>query len=215
MKAVIVAHGDAVPADRAIAASADLLIAADGGALQCSRWSLTPQLIVGDLDSLGADAAERLARSGVEVRAFPATKDETDTELAVRCALEAGAGEIVLLAALGGARLDHELANVLLLADGGVRDVSVRVVRGDTVVRALHGAGRIALEGEPGDIVTLLPLGDATGVVTAGLRYALAGDTLRAGAARGLSNVIAERGASVAIATGVLLVIEITRGGSS
>lgn len=215
MKAVIVAHGDAAPGDRAIAAAADLLIAADGGALQCSRWSLTPRLIVGDLDSLGATAADELARTGVEVRAYPPAKDETDTELAVRCALEAGADEIVLLAALGGARLDHELANVLLLADERLRDASVRVVRGGTVVRAVHGPGRLALEGAPGDTVTLLPVGDAGGVVTGGLRYALSGEALRAGAARGLSNVIEERGASVALADGLLLVIEIARGGES
>lgn len=215
MKAVIVAHGDAAPSDRAIAAAADLLIAADGGALQCSRWSLTPQLIVGDLDSLGAKAAEQLARTGIEVRAYPPAKDESDTELALRCALDAGADEIVLLAALGGARLDHELANVLLLADERARDASVRVVRGGTTVRAARGPGRVALEGAPGDTVTLLPLGDASSVVTERLRYSLRGETLRAGAPRGLSNVIEERGASVALAEGVLLVIEIARGGMS
>lgn len=215
MKAVIVAHGDAAPSDRAIAAAADLLIAADGGALRCSRWSLVPRLIVGDLDSLGAKAAEQLARSGIEVRAYPPAKDESDTELAVRCALDAGADEIVLLAALGGARLDHELANILLLSEPRLKATPVRVVRGDTVVRAVHGPGTIALEGSTGDTVTLLPLGDVDDVVTEGLSYPLAGETLRAGAARGLSNVIARSPASVAIGHGVLLVVEISRGGVS
>ena len=116
MRAVIVADGDAVPGDRAIAADADLLIAADGGALLCSRWGLRPQLVVGDLDSLGADRADELARDGARVVAHPADKDESDTEIAVRAALDAGADDIVVLAALGGDRLDHELANVLLVA---------------------------------------------------------------------------------------------------
>ena len=213
MKAAIVAHGDAVPADRAIAAGADLLIAADGGALQCSRWGLQPRLVVGDLDSLGGAGAEALARTGVEVRAYPPAKDESDTELAVRCAVEAGADEIVLLAALGGPRLDHELANILLLADERLRDLGVRVVRGGTTVRALHGPGRLALEGLPGDTVTLLPVGEAGRVVTHRLRYALTGETLHRGVARGLSNVIADDGASVSLGRGVLLVIEISRAG--
>ena len=214
MKAVVVAHGDALPSDRAHAAGADLLIAADGGALLCRHWDLLPQLVVGDLDSLGEARAEELGRAGARVIAYPADKDESDTELAVQAALDAGADEIVLVAALGGERLDHELANVLLVADprlGG----RIRAVRGETTVRAIHAGGPRTLGGGPGDIVTLLPIGDAAGVVTDGLRYPLRGDTLRAGAARGLSNVVERAGATVALAQGVLIVFEISRGGVS
>lgn len=214
MKAAIVAHGDALPSDRALAAAADLLIAADGGALLCSRWDLLPQLIVGDLDSLGVARAEELGRAGARIVAYPADKDESDTELAAHLALEAGADEIVLVAALGGDRLDHELANILLLVDpryGG----HIRAVRGDTVIRALHAGGPHRLAGARGDIVTLLPVGDASGVVTDGLLFPLRGETLRGGAARGLSNVIDRPGATIALTGGILIVIEISRGGVS
>jgi thiamine pyrophosphokinase len=214
VKAVIVAHGDALPPDRAHAAGADLLVAADGGALLCSRWDLMPALVVGDLDSLGAERAEELARAGVRVIGYPADKDESDTELAVRAALEAGADEIVLVAALGGPRLDHELANILLVADPLLAG-RIRAVRGDTTVGAIHTGGSHRIAGGPGDTVTLLPVGDASGVVTDGLRYPLRGEALRAGAARGLSNVVERAGASVALAEGVLIVIEIGRGGMS
>lgn len=212
MRAVIVAHGDAVAADRAVAAAADLLVAADGGALQCARWGLIPGIVVGDLDSLDPDRAEQLSRQGVLVSVSPPDKDESDTELAVSAAFERGADDLVLLAALGGDRPDHELANILLLAD--VRHAGrVRAVRGGTVLRALHGGGRLALSGAPGDIVTLLPLGDAAGVTTQGLRYPLRGEPLRGGAARGLSNVVERAGASVALDAGVLIIIEIAHGG--
>lgn len=210
MRAVIVTNGDAAPADREIAAAAELLIAADGGALLCSDWGLLPQLIVGDLDSLGADRADALARRGARVIAYPVDKDETDTELAVRCALERGAAEIVLLAALGG-RVDHALANLLLLAAPELHG-RLRVVRGDTTVRALHGGTRLVLTGALGDTVTLLPLGETTGVTSEGLRYPLRDEPLRAGVARGLSNVIERAGASVTLGTGVLIVIEIAGG---
>jgi len=210
VRAVIVAHGDAVPADRSVAASADLLIAADGGALLCSRWGLLPRLVVGDLDSLGPDRARELERQGARVLAFPAAKDESDTEIAVRTALDAGADEIVLVAALGGERLDHELANILLLSDPRLSG-RASAVRGVMTARAVHAGERLTLGGAPGDLVTLLPLGDAADVVTDGLRYPLRGERLRAGAARGLSNVIDRRGASVSLATGVLIVIEIAR----
>lgn len=214
MKAVIVADGDAVPVDRAIAADADLLIAADGGALLCSRWGLLPQLVVGDLDSLDADHADQLARVGARVVAHPADKDESDTEIAVRAALDAGADDIVVLAALGGDRLDHELANVLLVAAPELRG-RLRLVRGSTTVRALYGAMRLELSGSPGDLVTLLPLGDATGITTEGLRYPLQQGSLRAGAARGLSNVVVRAGGSVTLDAGALIVIEIAAGRQS
>jgi thiamine pyrophosphokinase len=214
MRAVVVAHGDAVDADRSVARGADLLVAADGGALLCSDWGLVPRLVVGDLDSLGAERAAELERAGARVVAYPAAKDESDTEIAVRCALDSGADEIVLVAALGGARLDHELANVLLLTDPRLRG-RARAVRGHTTVRALHGPGALALEGRAGDTVTLLPVGDTGGVVTDGLRYPLRGEPLRAGASRGVSNLVDRAGASVALATGVLIVIEIADGGVS
>ena len=208
MKAVIVAHGDAAPADRLIAAAADLLIAADGGALLCSGWGLLPHLVVGDLDSLGAGRAEDLGRQGARVVRYPADKDESDTELAVRLALEQGADEIVLLAATGGERLDHAVANLLLVASPELRG-RLSVVRGNTTVRALHGGSRLVLSGSAGDLVTLLPLGDAQRVVTEGLTYPLHDSPLAAGAARGLSNVIERTPASVALGGGVVLVFEI------
>lgn len=212
MRAAVVAHGEALPSDRAHAAGADLLIAADGGALLCSRWDLLPDLVVGDLDSLGAERAEELGRSGVKVVAYPPDKDESDTELAVRAALDAGADEIVLVAALGGPRVDHELANVLLVADPRLAG-RVRAVRGGTAVSAVHSGGTERLSGTAGDLVTLLPVGDATGVTTDGLRYPLRGEPLRAGAARGLSNVIERDGATVSVGQGALIVIEIAGGG--
>ena len=208
MKAVIVAHGDAAPADRTIAAAADLLIAADGGAVLCSGWGLLPHLVVGDLDSLGAARAEDLARQGARVVRYPADKDESDTELAIRLALEQGADEIVLLAAAGGDRLDHAVANLLLVARpqlGG----RLSAVRGSTTVRAVHPGTRLVLAGSAGDLVTLLPIGDARGILTEGLRYPLHDDPLAAGTARGLSNVIERTPASVTLGGGALLVFEI------
>ncbi len=77
----------------------------------------------------------------------------------MEAALAAGATEVVLLGAIGGARLDHELANLLLLADPALAGRDIRAVRGGTLVRALHGGERLVLRGAVGDLVTLLPVG--------------------------------------------------------
>lgn len=211
----MIAHGDVAPADRELAASAQLLIAADGGALALETWGLLPHLVVGDLDSLGDERAALLAARGATVKRFPVAKDQSDLELALRDALESGADDVVLLGIFGGARLDHALVNATLLADPAYRGRGVRAVFGDTQVRALHASDEIHLRGPVGSIVTIISLrGDATDVRSRGLRYRLNGDTLLFGKSLGLSNVVESLPASVSLGNGVALVIEIEGGGS-
>lgn len=210
MKAVVVAHGDVAPSDREQIAGAQLVIAADGGALALERWGVLPHLVVGDFDSLGMERANALGRKGARVIAHPVAKNESDLELAVRCAIDEKADEIVLLGVFAGERLDHALANALLLADPLYRDRDVHAVFGTTLVRAVHGGHERIIDAPVGSDVTLLPVaGEATGIRTSGLRYPLRGETLQFGRSRGLSNVVALRPASVSLEHGVLLVIEI------
>jgi len=216
MKAVVIAHGDVDPRDRAHLQGADLIVAADGGTLALERWDIVPHAIVGDLDSLGLVRAREYEARGVTIVPFSPEKDESDLELAIDYATEAKADELVLLGILGGARFDHELANTLLIAADEYRGRRMRAVRGDVTLRALHGGYQLELEGAAGDLVTLLAVrGDAEGVRTERLRYPLAGETLSFGVARGLSNLVVSAGASVACDRGVLLVIEIRAGGVS
>ncbi|MEZ5208287.1 MAG: hypothetical protein R2690_15250 [Acidimicrobiales bacterium] len=63
------------------------------------------------------------------------------------------------------------------------------------------------LLGEPGEVVSLLAVGGPARVRTSGLRYALHGEVLHPGSARGMSNVLIEPAASIALDDGVLLAI--------
>ncbi|HSM38836.1 MAG TPA: thiamine diphosphokinase [Candidatus Limnocylindrales bacterium] len=215
MKAVVVAGGDADPADVRELADAALLVAADGGAAWLQTAGRRPHLLVGDLDSIDVDLAERLAGEGTTVERHAIDKDASDLELALETAVRGGADRIVILGALAGARLDHELANLLCVADPRwLADVAdLRVVRRGVLVRAVHGGRNLELEAPPGAPVSLLPLGgDANGVTTVNLRYALHDEPLRFGRSRGLSNVVAAANASVSLERGVLLVIEYREG---
>ncbi len=206
MKAVVVAHGEVDGADVAHVRGADLVIAADGGSAHLEGWGIVPQIVVGDLDSLGPDARARLAQ---RVERYPAEKDKSDTELAVERAIAAGADEVVVLGALGGPRADHFIANTLLLALEHGRGARVRLVRGALSMRIVRSGERADLEGGEGELVTLLAIGgDAAGIRTEGLRYALRGETLRLGSSRGISNEIVARAAAVSVGSGTLLVIE-------
>lgn len=186
--------------------SADMCIAADKGAATALRYGCTPHIVVGDFDSLGRELLEDLKKQGNEIRQAAVEKDETDTELAVQAAIDEGATRITLAGALGGARIDHEMANILLLA--GFKDVPIRLVDGPSMCWIVRGPGNTAIDGKKGDLVSLLPLtGDASGIRTEGLYYPLKGETLTFGKPRGVSNVLTGTHAEVTVEGGMLLVI--------
>jgi thiamine pyrophosphokinase len=186
----------------------DLVIAADGGARHAAILGRPIDLWVGDGDSLGADELAALAASGVPIHRSPVDKDESDTELALVAAVERGARSITVLGALGGERVDHELANVWLLGHRDLAGLDVRLVDASVRIR-LAGPGRVDIGGRIGDLVSLLPYGgDAGALTTSGLRYPLRDETLSSGPSRGLSNVRTAGDASVVIGTGRILVVE-------
>jgi thiamine pyrophosphokinase len=204
---------DAQPPAGLAPAPGDHVIAADYGAAHARVWGWPLDLLVGDLDSLGAAEAALVAASGVPVITAPTGKDETDLELALAQALALGIHEIVICGALGG-RADHMLANVLLLARPELTGRRVTLADGRESIRLLRGDGsspaHLELSGAPGDLLSLLPLaGDADGVTTEGLQYPLHDETLFLGQARGISNVFSGSRAGITLRRGLLLVVHI------
>ena len=185
----------------------DRVIGADGGAAQALAWGLVPHLVIGDMDSLPSGAQVKLVARGCRFVEHPRAKDETDLELALGYAAQQGAEEIVILGALGG-RLDHTLANVLLLTLPHLVGVSVRIADGPEEALVVRSGETAVLRGSPGDLVSLLPLGgDVHGVATHGLAWALEGDTLRFGFSRGVSNEMTAHEARIGVEAGLLLVV--------
>jgi len=185
----------------------DWLIGADGGAAQALARGLVPHLVIGDMDSLPGEAQAALEAQGSQFVVHPRAKDETDLELALTYATQQGAQEIIVLGALGS-RLDHTLANVLLLALPRLDGVVVRIASDRQEAFLIRGGGEATLEGESGDLVSLLPLGgDARGVTASGLAWPLEGDTLRFGFSRGVSNEITAPMVRIEVQEGYLLVV--------
>jgi len=207
MRAVIFANGDFPDpaAHRHLIRSDDLVIAADGGAHHARAAGITPQVVVGDLDSLEPGLRAELVAAGARFIQHPAAKDETDLELALLYAVEQGAEEVVVLGALGG-RIDQTVANILLLAHPALTGVRVLVVEGDQTIFLIRDEATV--EGRPGDTVSLIPLGgDVQGITAEGLRWPLHEGTLRFGPARGVSNVLLGRQARVRVREGTLLCV--------
>jgi thiamine pyrophosphokinase len=194
----------------------DYVVAADGGSMLADRLGLTPHLVIGDLDSADHTLIARWEAAGIEMRRYKHTeKWETDTELAVMSALRWQPTRIFLLGATGG-RLDHEMANVLLLTHPALLPIDIRMVDGAQELSLAKPGRWNAIDGEPGDIVSLLPLGgDATAVETDGLEYPLRRETLQQGKARGVSNTMLSHHARVRFESGLMLVVHLHTGKST
>jgi thiamine pyrophosphokinase len=186
----------------------DKVIAANGGTALGGELGLTPDLIIGDLDSSPPAVIEQFEKAGVEVRRYDHDiKWETDTELAALAALDWHPGTILILGAIGG-RLDHSLANILLLTHPQLASVDVRILDGEHEVFLAQPHQWNTVRGNQGDTVTLLPLGvDAVGVRTQGLHWPLQAEILPAGRGRGVSNRIDAPEARVWLDEGQLLVV--------
>ena len=181
------------------------VIAADGGLERAGELGLEVDVVVGDLDSVSSAALARAETAGTRIVRHPVAKDATDLELALDEAAALGARRVLVIASAGG-RLDHLAALLLLLGAERYAALELDALVGDAVVAVVRGE-RI-LRGDPGDLVTLLPLGGvARGVTTSGLEYPLAGETLSSGTTRGVSNVFTSAEARVTLAEGILLAI--------
>jgi thiamine pyrophosphokinase len=190
---------------RALAARADILLAADGGAAFLFAAGLTPEAVVGDFDSLDDVVADALRAQGVEFVRHPVRKDVTDGELAVEEALRRGAGELLLAGATGA--LDHTLGHLAILRRLAERGLAARMAAPDLAVTVLAAPREVLLTAPAGVRVSLAPFGGDAIVSLRGLEYPLERGILPADACLGLGNhvmaaparIVVHRGAVVAL----------------
>ncbi|MFZ5823961.1 MAG: thiamine diphosphokinase [Bacillota bacterium] len=207
MKVAIFAAGQVYDHDSAgrLLGQPDLVMCADGGVRHALAMGLTPDLLLGDFDSADPAMIADLEQRGTPVLRVPVEKDQTDTHLALEEAVRRGATEIWLVGASGG-RLDHTVANLLLLP--GV-PVPVTLVDGKNTARLLRPGQSLTVAGEAGDFLSLLPLTpEVTGVVARQVKWPLENATLRWGESLGVSNQMTGPEAHVAVGEGLLLVIQ-------
>lgn len=179
-------------------ASADFVIAADGGYAAAVKLGIRPHLVVGDFDSLG------YVPEAEEIVQHPVRKDDTDTLLAIRLGLEKGYRNFVITGALGG-RLDHSFANLqalLFLRDHGARGV----LYGDGFAATAVTNSSITIEGK-GTLSVFTMDAKAEGVTLENVSFPVEQGTLTNGFPIGVSNEFLEGPAVVSVENGTLLVM--------
>lgn len=206
--ALVLAGGDLPPlrlVERLVSA-ATIVVAADGGLQHASALGVTPDLLVGDMDSVLPDLVG--AYPGLEVERHRPDKDELDLELALAAARRRGAATAAVLGAFG-TRLDHSLTALLAAARAAAAAEPFRV--------SLHGGTSEAHLCAPalpltatwprGTTVSLVALAGDAVVDASGLAYPVVGLRLPFGAGLGVSNVSTADEVEVRSALGVVAVI--------
>jgi len=176
-------------------------IVCDAGYRHCRALGREPDILMGDFDSYHGEITP-----GVPVFRAPAEKDDTDTMLAIRYALEHGMDDISLYGATGG-RYDHFLANLQAAAYVAAHGGICKIFDKDCVFyvfknRALH------LKRRPGFFVSVFSHSDVShGVTLRGLKYPLTDATVTNAFPIGVSNEFKDDEAAIIVREGMLIVL--------
>ncbi|MBD3378446.1 thiamine diphosphokinase [candidate division KSB1 bacterium] len=189
----------------------DRIICANGGTRHCLKLGLTPQMIVGDMDSISADMLSELSANGVKIHRHPAKKNKTDLELALDIATKTIATSVLILTALGG-RLDQLLGNILLLSrytePGRVIAFADKGIYG----RVIKGPDTVTLHGQCGDGLSLHPLTHHVGnVFLSGTEWELNEQVLEFGSTLTISNTWKQSSITLSLSYGILLLLHRSR----
>lgn len=184
--------------------SGDLIIAADSGFLYAQRCGVTPDIVLGDFDSIDGSSVP----SGFDRITLPREKDDTDALYAVKLALSKGCNGIYLAGGMGG-RLDHTLGAISVLRYASEKGAECGMDDGYTRVFYVRSGQTAEMKYDPEvRYISFFPSESASTITVKGLHYTLDGYVLRASDSICVSNefnpgvsgsVTAEKGDLIAV----------------
>ena len=198
-RCVVISGGDFSPVSGI--SPDDFVIACDRGYVYCERLGLRPDLIISDFDSYTGPVD-----SEIPLNRFVSEKDDTDTMLAVRYAVEHGFHELLLCCALGG-RLDHLIANLQSLVYAQKHGLPAVLLSEDTEIRTLVGGALRIPRREDRSLSVFALDGPCRGVCISGAKYPLANAELLPSFPLGVSNTWAGEEAVISVEEGILLIV--------
>ena len=185
----------------------DYIVCADGGINHLLKIGEKPDIVIGDLDSASKEALEYIKKNNIKVEKFPSKKNMTDTELCIEHCISKKYKDINLAGAIGG-RIDHTLANILLLRRYFQTGVKLSIVDGKNIVNYLNG--KIEIEKKQVEFnLSIVPL-SLEGIIVSidGVLYPLEHKQIEYGSTLGISNFIEDKVATVNIHKGEALIVE-------
>lgn len=186
----------------------DFIICADKGYAYAKSAKIKPDILIGDFDSLNIDLPD-----DISIVHYPSEKDDTDTMLCLKYALDRDFEEIVLIGGIGG-RIDHTIANIQAMAytldnwqgnDRYRKRISM-IDDKNWIIMLKNNA--ISLTGHEGQLLSIASFtNESKKVSTTGLHWNLREATLSNTFPLGVSNFFEDTKVTISVGDGTLLVI--------
>ena len=185
------------------------IIAGDRGLEALYKLKIIPNHVVGDFDSVSPEILEFYKRqSQIIFYTFNAEKDNTDTDIALKLAIQLKSSKITILGALGK-RMDHAIANIHILKDALEANIPCQIIDEHNRIYLINKEMTLEKEKVYGKYVSLIPLtSTVAGLSLTGFKYPLKDYTLPIGTSLGISNEIIGDTAHIQMKNGILIVIE-------
>lgn len=189
--------------------SDEIIIGVDRGAEWLMENDVIPDYFVGDFDSTNPDFLDKIKKYYPErVSISDTRKDETDTDLAVKLAVELNVAEILILGGIG-TRLDHVIANIHTLLQAEEKNIPSIIWGSSNRMQLIIPGKKKTFQKSEYRYISLLPLsGEVSGINLEGFMYPLENALMKVGQPYGISNQLIEEIGTISVDEGILLVIE-------
>ena len=203
MKAVIIANGSLPKRNilRTLLSSCDIIVCADGGANHAKRLHITPDVILGDLDSISSSTKKYFSRTPV---LFIDDRYSTDLEKAITYCIQRNVHSADIAGAFGD-RIDHTTGSLGCFKKFR-KDIQLRLFDTNGVVSLIDK--NVTVRTKKGQKLSLIPLERCTGVTSKHLKYELTNDVLELGLHEGISNEATASNVSIQVKKGTLLLYQ-------
>jgi thiamine pyrophosphokinase len=188
----------------------DFVIAADGGAAALQKSGITPDLFIGDFDSLPDGFVLPVDGGESSIIRLPREKDDTDMLAAIKEGWKRGLRLFHIYGGLGG-RLDHSIANIQCAAAIARRGGRAVLFGQNETLTVIHNCSINFESGLHGTISVFAVGGRALGVCENGLKYKLQGADLSPDHPIGVSNEFTGQPAAISVESGSLLILTANR----
>lgn len=189
----------------------DYIIAADGGLRYVRELGITPDVVVGDMDSapnfdIGDDYIEQLERLGVEIKRLSVRKDESDMEIAIALAEEMSATHYYFIGSTG-TRFDHSLFNINMAFELVSKGAYVRFFDEYQELIPIVAETELIIENREGYTLSVVPFTELHNLTLEGFDYPLNNADVKMSSALTSSNVIKTDSSVIKLGCGRALIV--------
>lgn len=186
----------------------ETIIAVDNGLKILNEINIKPNHIVGDFDTVDKKILDIYNNDKtIEIHKYNPIKDNTDTDIAIKLAIELNSDKVIILGGIG-TRIDHVIANIHILKYALDKNIECKIIDENNEIQLINKTTVLNKKDIMKKYISLIPLTESVeGINLKGFKYELENGRLVIGSSLGVSNEIVEEQAIIEFNKGILIMI--------